>query len=111
MTTDPRVHELWLARDYLRDHPTGYTQLTKTKIRRLERELRDEGVDTETRPTEAQGTSRRWVVHVEGDPHDLGSAQVTHADRHCVVCERYPGCVREATAKEVDKMDRCRYCG
>lgn len=57
MTTDPRVQELWLARDCLRDHSTGYTQLTKSKIRPLERELRDEGVDTDTRPMEAGDSS------------------------------------------------------
>ena len=32
MTTDPRVQELWLARDFLRDNPTGFTAVTRTKI-------------------------------------------------------------------------------
>jgi hypothetical protein len=53
--TDPRLHELWTLSDFLRDNPTGFTAVTKTKIRRLERELRDEGIDTETRPVQAGG--------------------------------------------------------
>jgi hypothetical protein len=107
--TDPRLYELWTLRDFLRDNPTGFTTVTKTKIRRLERELRDEGIDTETRPPQTVGT--RWVIFTSKGRDDLGGAQSTHADRHCHICEQYPGFVREATESEIARLGRCGFCG
>jgi hypothetical protein len=59
-TTDSRLRDLWTLRDFLRDNPSGFTTVTRTKIRQLERELRDEGINTETRPVHAERT--RWVI-------------------------------------------------
>ena len=108
-TTDTRLRDLWTLRDFLRDNPGGFTTVTRTKIRQLERELRDDGIDTETRPVQAERT--RWVIFTSRGRDDLGGAQTTHADRDCHVCEQYPGFVREATAEEIKRLRRCGFCG
>ena len=106
MNTDPRVIDLWAARDFVKDNPTS---VIKNRVRRLERELQDEGIDIETRPAPAAIT--RWVIFTTNGRHDLGGTQVTHADRHCSVCEQYPGFVDEATDAEIARLRRCGLCG
>ena len=103
---DPRVRDLWLARDFMRENPTS---VIKTRIRRLERELRDEGIDVDTRP--ATQAITRYVAYTSNRRHDLGGAIATHADRHCHVLEQYEPCVDVATPEEVARLKRCGFCG
>jgi hypothetical protein len=65
------------------------------------------------KPRHPVGPASRYVAFTHRGPHDLGGAEVTHADpEHCPAVKHFWGqYIRPATPNEIATMRRCKRCG
>lgn len=101
LTDDALLAELAAKRDWLRSNPTGMAaSVTKRKIKELEREATERGLETAAvRPQRRTlGRSVWWVV----DAKETASNRSLHTDRTCM--HLADSQVREATEREQDRL-------
>jgi hypothetical protein len=109
---DELLHDLWAAREWLRHNPTGMqAEMTKRRIRELERELKRRGVDVEAAgETCGRGRLGRSVWFVAVNSKDR-PGDCIHADPHCMhLSDTRHDRVREATESEIDRLAPCTTC-
>lgn len=113
LTDNELLVDLRAKRDWLRRNPTGMAAFTtKRRIKEIERELADRGVNVEA-PDAASGrpglSLSVWYVAVNAKDQP---AQCIHADRDCMhLSGTGIANVREATEIEIARLAVCATCG
>ena len=107
MTDNELLTELDAKRDWLRSNPTGMAgSVTKRKIKELEREAEQRGL--ETKPARPQGQTLGRSVWFVVDARETVPNRSLHADRGCM--HLADSRVREATDQEREQLTICPTC-
>jgi hypothetical protein len=104
---DMSPEEYAAQKRWLLENPHGFrAREVERKLRRVERELRAQGIDIKAW---ARPVSTPWLV---AQQHGRRTGQVRHLDRHCMHLDGLPDHdVRPATQAEVDDLPPCMTCG
>lgn len=107
LTDTALAAEVAAKRDWLRANPTGMlASATKRKIKELEREAADRGLEPEAARPQARAAGRSaWFVV---DAKETSANRSLHADRACM--HLADSQVREATEYERNRLTICTTC-
>jgi hypothetical protein len=99
--------------EWLRLNPTGVlARSQRKKVREIDEELAERGVDVEAAALEERGPIRGFVVFFHNRPGQPRTGSVIHFDQHCDSIKNIPSeDIREATSEELAKLRPCAWCG
>ncbi len=106
LTDQALLAELRAKREWLRSNPGGATAaMTKRRIKEMEREAADRGLDAEVsaRSRSGLGLTAWYVVDKQ-----TSTTRSLHRDRACM--HLVDSEVREATERELDQLAICSTC-